>query len=40
MPLRTVRSDDFWLATAIVSGFGLIGLLTGGFVAFKRGERF
>lgn len=40
MPLRTVRPDEFWLATAIVGGFGLAGLLTGGFVAFKRGERF
>ena len=30
MWLRTVRPDDFWLVIAIV----------GGFVAFKRGERF
>jgi hypothetical protein len=35
-----VRSDEFWLATAIVGGFGLVGLLTGGFVTFKRAERF
>jgi len=40
MPLRTVRPDDFWLVTASVDGFGLVGLLTDGFVAFKRGERF
>lgn len=40
MRLRAVRPDDFWLVIAIVGGFGLVGLLTGGFVAFKRGERF
>jgi len=40
MPLCIVRPDEFWLATAIVGGFDLVGLLTGGFVALKRGERF
>jgi hypothetical protein len=40
MRLRAVRPDDFWVATAIAGRFGLAGLLTGGFVAFKRGERF
>jgi hypothetical protein len=40
MWLRTVRPDEFWLATAIVGGCGLVGLFTGGFVAFKRGEMF
>lgn len=40
MWLRTVRPDEFWLVIAIVGGFGLVGLHTGGFVALKRGERF
>lgn len=39
-PLRTVRPDDFWLATTIIGGFSLVGLGGAALLLFQRRARY
>lgn len=36
LPLRTVRPDDFWTATAVIGGFGSIGFAASCFAIWQR----
>lgn len=39
-PLRTVRPDDFWLATSIIGGFCLVGLIGAALLIYQRRARY
>ena len=38
--LRTVRPDDFWLATTIIGGFSLVGLIGAALLIYQRRARY
>lgn len=39
-PLRTVRPDDFWLASTIIGGFSLVGLIGAALLIYQRRARY
>ena len=39
-PLRIVRPDDFWLATSIIGGFCLVGLIGAALLIYQRRARY
>lgn len=39
-PLRTVRPDDFWLATSIIGGFCVVGLVGAALLIYQRRARY